>query len=406
MHKFFHGLLGGATGYLMAGEKGITPGAAGAIVGELVAEGLSEDVFMAIDRLQHEQPDRSIEDCLKIYQKEILCHAEWGKLAAALTALLTKQDVEIAIKTASNAVDNNFVQGIPYAVAKVMWEIYVLNHPEDVEAARDAICEYIAEQTGLPLDTVKTVGDLVMTSTSLVKATRSGYRHLVKRFAKVGVKEVATTHNNKTGQRAAIPDVDTTLPHKADINPSQRNVRFKDETNATKAQPKLLSNATTKTSIGSTSHVAPSASVPKITLKQEGNLQATDNLPKKLLPGEGKVGTYGELKKFEQKGDNLTPHHMPQNAYMRQFNVSNKEGVAMMMEQPTPGTGGRHRETRTYSRPPNLETKPRQELAADIKDVRQIYKKDGLYTSEIRNSLKEAIDKNKTKFPELFKKDK
>ncbi|MEQ8754443.1 MAG: hypothetical protein RID09_13130 [Coleofasciculus sp. G1-WW12-02] len=35
-----------------------------------------------------------------------------------------------------------------------------------------------------------------------------------------------------------------------------------------------------------------------------------------LLPGEGAVGRYADLLKTGRRGDNLTPHHIPSNAFM------------------------------------------------------------------------------------------
>ena len=89
---------------------------------------------------------------------------------------------------------------------------------------------------------------------------------------------------------------------------------------------------------------------------------------------------------------------------MRSKGINRNAGIAIMMEEPTPGVGGRHRQTRTYGRRPDLSASPRTELAKDIQDLREIYQKDGIYTIEIRQSLQEVIQKNKEKFPELFKK--
>jgi hypothetical protein len=125
---------------------------------------------------------------------------------------------------------------------------------------------------------------------------------------------------------------------------------------------------------------------------------------KPLLPGEGSVGTYGELVKKGSKGDNLTPHHMPADSFMKKHGVKRKDGVAMDMEQPSPGTGGRHRRTRTYGRKADINETPREALARDIKDSRKIYKEDGVYTPEINKSHQEVIQKNKELYPELFKK--
>ena len=125
-------------------------------------------------------------------------------------------------------------------------------------------------------------------------------------------------------------------------------------------------------------------------------------LKKELLPGEGKVGSYGQLKKLEKRGDNLTPHHIPQAAYMEKYGVKSKDGIAIMVEQPTPGIGGRHRSTRTYGKAPDFANSPREELALDILDMRMIYKKDGVYTPEIRSGLQEVIENWKSLKPDLF----
>jgi len=55
-----------------------------------------------------------------------------------------------------------------------------------------------------------------------------------------------------------------------------------------------------------------------------------------LLAGEGTVGRYGELLKLGRRGDNLTPHHVPSNAYMA-ANVSGytrNMGIAIIWSIP------------------------------------------------------------------------
>jgi hypothetical protein len=136
--------------------------------------------------------------------------------------------------------------------------------------------------------------------------------------------------------------------------------------------------------------------------KDNGIISEKNRRP--LLPQEGSVGTYGELIKKGKKGDNLTPHHMPADSLMKSNGVKQKDGISMNMEQPTPGTGGRHRRTRTYGRKTDLSEIPREALVRDIKDARKIYREDGIYTPEIRRSLQEVIQKNKELYPNLFKK--
>ncbi|WKY28109.1 RHS repeat-associated core domain-containing protein [Pseudomonas donghuensis] len=122
-----------------------------------------------------------------------------------------------------------------------------------------------------------------------------------------------------------------------------------------------------------------------------------------LLPGEGGVGAYGKLP--GTPGDNLTGHHMPSAEYMKQkFGISRNKSIAMQMEHIYPENKGRHPMTRSYSRRPFLNEKPRDALARDIWDARKIYKQQGLYTKEIQAGLRETIRQNKSTFPNIFKK--
>ncbi|MFJ7972441.1 ribonuclease YeeF family protein [Psychrobacillus sp. NPDC096389] len=128
-----------------------------------------------------------------------------------------------------------------------------------------------------------------------------------------------------------------------------------------------------------------------------------------LLPTEGKVGTFKELAKQGTAFDNITPHHIPSAAKMKQAGVKRNDGVSMNMEQPHPGVGGRHRETYTYGLSGNkleeyLNLSYRDALTHDILDARRIYMKGNVYTPEIRAGLLNTIRKNKELYPELFKK--
>lgn len=62
-------------------------------------------------------------------------------------------------------------------------------------------------------------------------------------------------------------------------------------------------------------------------------------------------------------------------------------GIAIMMEHPLPGKGGRHRQTISYGQSPNLSLLPRETLAREINDARVIYRLQELYTPQIRCSL-------------------
>ena len=121
-----------------------------------------------------------------------------------------------------------------------------------------------------------------------------------------------------------------------------------------------------------------------------------------LLPGEGQVGTFRELSDAGSPGDNLTPHHMPSANRMSQEGVSRDNGIAMKMEQPFPGSGGRHRQTANYGTQADADMPLRDALAFNIRDARRIYQSEGRYTPEIRRGLQDTIQRNREMYPDLF----
>jgi len=122
----------------------------------------------------------------------------------------------------------------------------------------------------------------------------------------------------------------------------------------------------------------------------------------RLLPGEGLVGTYDDLIAAGVKGDNLTPHHIPSANRMALEGVLEGDGIAISMEQPFPGFGGRHRATFTYGTQADIAMTPRDALGAGVWDTRRIYRAEGLYTPQIRSSLQELIQMNKMTYPSIF----
>ncbi|MEF9439355.1 RHS repeat-associated core domain-containing protein [Burkholderia sp. 1B3(2022)] len=122
-----------------------------------------------------------------------------------------------------------------------------------------------------------------------------------------------------------------------------------------------------------------------------------------LLPGEGDVGKYRDLKRAGSTGDNLTPHHIPSDAYMEGIAVpgyTRGDGVSINMEMPP--TGGRHRQTSSYGTTPDLTMAPRDMLAQDIRDARRIYQRQNCYTSKVRAGLQKVIAQNKAQYPSTF----
>jgi hypothetical protein len=97
--------------------------------------------------------------------------------------------------------------------------------------------------------------------------------------------------------------------------------------------------------------------------------------------------------------DYIILHHMPSAAYMKKYGVNYQEGIVITV------ANSRHRDTRTYGIDGSKSTlQPRDELAADIHDMRKIYQKDGVYNSEIRDGLLGVSKQNQAKFPEIFEK--
>ena len=71
------------------------------------------------------------------------------------------------------------------------------------------------------------------------------------------------------------------------------------------------------------------------------------------------------------------------------------KGIAIMMEHLSPGKGGRHRQTTSYGKSPNLSLSTKETLAQEVWNVRSIYLHQGLYNKEIRKSLQGLINLNR-----------
>ncbi len=118
------------------------------------------------------------------------------------------------------------------------------------------------------------------------------------------------------------------------------------------------------------------------------------------------MGRYGDLLKLGRRGDNLTPHHVPSNGYMlvKVSGYTRNLGLAIMMEHPVPGAGGRHRQTLSYGQSPDLSLQPRQALAREIQDLRSLYQRQSIYTKEIRRSLRLLMHLNQAIWVGVFEK--
>ncbi len=121
---------------------------------------------------------------------------------------------------------------------------------------------------------------------------------------------------------------------------------------------------------------------------------------KPLLKNELKVGKYNKIQQFKEK--DLEFHHIPSTKQIEKYGLKKKDGISIGVQKE------RHALTRTHGNGnkkilKNNETM-RDALANDIKDLKNIYKKNGLYSKETRNALKEVIKQNKESFSDKYKK--
>ena len=127
-----------------------------------------------------------------------------------------------------------------------------------------------------------------------------------------------------------------------------------------------------------------------------GSTTGTVKATSPLLPNEGRVGTYRELTKISKK-DNLDAHHVPNDQYMRLYGVNKKDGISILIRDSF------HREIHKTLKKQDVEMLPRDALAQSVFKVREVYKKHDLYLPQIKDGLKEHIDKSKEAFPSMFK---
>jgi len=166
----------------------------------------------------------------------------------------------------------------------------------------------------------------------------------------------------------------------------------------------IVNRGSAPSATASTAPAARQAARPQPAGQAENKISSVQDIvsSKSLLSVEGKVDKFRELKKLDKPGDNLAAHHMPNDQYMRTKNVSRGDGIAMMVEHPTPGNGGRHREIHKELQRQNHELAPRDALAQAVSRAKTVYQAEGVYTNKIRKSLQEVIKKNKEIHPQLF----
>ena len=394
-HKLFHTFLGAGLGAATAGITGqdiglgASSGAMGALVGETSAE------FFDSKQL--------------------------GDLVAATVAMASGLDVGIAYSASSNATMYNY-SAHPKETEEEVKEYTQDEAREDflggaregamtprTRAAKNALDEY--NELYQKLDDVQREQHRSQ-GISAESCAANAYQGTERMLAENALAKFTTGQEITDYERGVISDfadlgIDKTKSGVATIAiMTAANVALKSVVTRAPLAARLIAGKTLPFKVSQAVTTAKTAAKlksaqPRVKIKAA---EMEDLLKRPLLQGEGKVGAFRGLDLMGKKGDNLTPNHMPQAAFMKAHGVKKSDGVAMMMEQPVPGTGGRHRVTRTYGKQPKLTAPPRQELALDLLDAKAIYKKDGVYTPEIRQGLLEVAKQNRQAFPEIFKK--
>ena len=302
--------------------------------------------------------------------KELGKTAQQARLVTATTAFLSGLDVSSADAAGTNAVENNFLAHPELHVMRqrIAEDQSLAESEKQTKLAEvDQLAQqlYQAEGTGAMLAASTAAGMVFPTTAAVVGTGLSAqyYGSITANSGFAGLKQEAKAHPVLT-TLAVVPFVPV---------------------------PKGLGILKPKT--------------PKTTQLEFGF--AKKSKTSRLLPGEGQVGTYRDLKATKRNG-NLAAHHMPSAKYMEALGVPRDQAIAMNVEHPKfkSDPPGRHQQTRTFGGKSKVKSRlnPRDELAADIHDMRRICQKEGVYKAKIRKGLSKVVKKNLKRFPKIFKK--
>ena len=229
--------------------------------------------------------------------------------------------------------------------------------------------------------------------------------------------------SNVKVQAAIITGIEAGLDFIIGVTGDQVNNYFKDKTSKQTGQQIVIDNL-----LSSSLFTAGSAMMKtKLGKNVKGwLLKKLGNVFRPLLDdaGELKVGDYGDLRKdYSAVRNFLTAHHIPSDAYMEKliengflsrtlYRKGGDDGLCIVVESSVVRgdvNQFRHGRTKTFGANMNsveriayYDLSPKQALEFDINDLRNIFKKDGVYDIEIENALQDLIKRTKTKYKPLF----
>lgn len=128
-HKFLHAALGASAGAIQGDDpaKGALAGAIGATVAVTVADITQKDsktvARKALDRAERAGIEKTSESMRALIRQEIQETGTIGKISSAVSAMLLKQDMNIAIGTSNNAIENNCVETM---TALALYEVFAM----------------------------------------------------------------------------------------------------------------------------------------------------------------------------------------------------------------------------------------------------------------------------------------
>ncbi|MBY0282212.1 MAG: DUF637 domain-containing protein [Alphaproteobacteria bacterium] len=359
-----HGISGAGTGAMLSenAEEGAISGGLSSMVATTVANFIKEDPNIIGERaVAKAKADGSSLDkaSLQPYvQAELRATIDISRLSAAVATLFAGYDVNVGIETATTAVINN-------CAATMERQVF------ETSALKEALQEAVDAGKVAAADAMDKTADYIEEHPEVIEAGA----HVLMGMGGVMAGDRGTKAPKIRSKGQAKADRVLAKGYASAAKPLAKGLRA--------AAQKMRGNKAASASVSS----------------RKGK---TEQRP--LLPGEGKVGTYEELKKYKTRNDNLARHHIPNDQYMNYLGVQRDKGVSMMVEHPIPGTGGRHREIHKQLQRQDLSKTPRSALAQATLRARHVYKHDGAYTPEIRKGLQKVVEQNKDLYPNLFKK--
>ncbi len=276
---------------------------------------------------------------------------------------------------------------------------FVKEHPwETLETASDATALVTMGPAGLGAkkiafesikQTAKEIGPAVV-------------RFLAKRSLKAnGVQKISSPPSGKIIEHSILSESTVTSPQTVTKSTQKSDISTVSKRSETSGITLSGKNARVRDILGGNGENI-SAEDFQLQLQAEQALDAhakKDSTTTPLLPNEGKVGSYGELKKLSKNERfNLHAHHGPNDLYMSNLGVSKQDGISILVRNTL------HREIHKKLRIQDPTLSPRSALAQSILRTREVYKEHDLYLPQMRSGLQDKITKSKETHPDLFEK--